>query len=122
MINQVSVGQNTEFGVHDTMRHGIRQVQGELLSKHPLESRITNWEQNAEIQKLKIASETFGSHMSLRLGMEKQYLGGLGIRNNLGLDILSGKDETLDFEDYLGQDDCNSKFDFHIMMERKLNL
>ena len=41
----VSVGDESTYGVHDTMREGIRSVRSEVIQGHPLEnhlSQVTN--------------------------------------------------------------------------------
>jgi hypothetical protein len=36
-----SLGQGTEYGVHDTMRYGLRCVKGEVTGAHPLEGVLS---------------------------------------------------------------------------------
>ncbi len=33
-------GQSAAFGVHDTLRHGIQTVRGNLIGGHPLEPHL----------------------------------------------------------------------------------
>lgn len=121
---KVSVGVDTHYGVHDTLRNGIRQVQGELISKHPLQDHILNHCSNTSLKKLEMANNMFGSQMKMRMEMEQMVLNstrmGLLRNNNLGLDILQGRDDLLDFEDFLGLDDYQSRIDIHEIMEKQL--
>lgn len=42
---QISMGQDNEYGVHDTMREGMKSVRSHIISGHPLQhilSKVTS--------------------------------------------------------------------------------
>ncbi|CAI2179934.1 7005_t:CDS:2 [Funneliformis geosporum] len=94
------------FGVHDTLRYGIRTIESEILEKHPLENRIKHWEGTRTNLNLTMQRRLYGMHAPIRHLMERSIVSRVQRipvlpSSNLGLDILTGKDETIDFEDFL---------------------
>ena len=65
------------------------------------------WENTQEELKMNMARNMYGMHAPIKLAMERSLVikargpSMLPQRSNLGLDILMGKDETIDFEDFL---------------------
>eukprot|EP00842_Homolaphlyctis_polyrhiza_P005243 jgi/Hompol1/571/HPOL_002554-RA len=119
----------SEFGVHDTFREGFRSLRGETTLGHPLETHLDLWDETQEQLRYNIARSTFGLHAPLRLQMEKalikQHIHAIPVlpSRNLALDVLTGKSETIDFEDFLG----DVKMPYHTMdphtaMERALGI
>ncbi|RUS29924.1 hypothetical protein BC938DRAFT_480061 [Jimgerdemannia flammicorona] len=39
-LTKSTLATSNSFGVHDTMRHGVRSIQSEVLPGHPLEQRL----------------------------------------------------------------------------------
>ncbi|KAG0268036.1 hypothetical protein DFQ27_007665 [Actinomortierella ambigua] len=119
---------SNSYGLHDTMRFGIRQISTEVSTRHPLEHRLDQWESTQEELKLTMARNTYGMHMPIKLTMERELVTkarGLSFlpQSNLGLDILMGKDETIDFEDFLNTPSMSTDMvDVHTVMENKLGL
>ncbi|ORZ20098.1 hypothetical protein BCR41DRAFT_35521 [Lobosporangium transversale] len=102
---------SNSYGLHDTMRFGMRQIASEVTAKHPLENRLAEWENTQEDLKMSLARNMYGMHSMLPQ------------RSNLGLDILMGKDETIDFEDFLNVPEMSTEMvDPHTIMEHQIGL
>ncbi|KAF9956429.1 hypothetical protein BGZ65_002737 [Modicella reniformis] len=111
------------------MRYGMRQIANEVTAKHPLEHRLAEWENTQEELKMSLARNTFGMHAPIKMAMERSLVikahgpSMLPRRSNLGLDILMGKDETIDFEDFLNVPEMSTDLvDVHTVMERQLGI
>ncbi|ORX58731.1 proteasome maturation factor UMP1 [Hesseltinella vesiculosa] len=119
---------HNEFGVHDTLRHGTRSLKAEVLPGHPLENRLQEWDQTRWELKLNLARQTYGLHAPIKMMMEHDLVSKrtrmpVLPSSNLHTDILLGKDETIDFEDFLNTPDmCTDMLDVHTAMEHKLNM
>ena len=60
------------YGTHDTLRSGFYSASHQLAPKHPLQQSLATIEQVEEDRKMYIAKSTLGTHMPLRLSLEKQ--------------------------------------------------
>ncbi|KAI8987426.1 proteasome maturation factor UMP1-domain-containing protein [Mycotypha africana] len=129
-IESVSTSDSShkEFGVHDTLRNGIRSIKTEVLPGHPLENRLSQWGETQWELKLNLARQAHGMHAPIKMMMERsivekrQRLPVLP-SSNLHLNILLGKDETIDYEDFLNDPTMSTDMlDVHTAMEHKLNL
>merc|ERR1712226_559441 len=81
--------------------------------KHPLEEIQNNFVANKEQEKLNRAANLYGSHMAMRLMIEKNEFMKIGRmpgepRSNLAVDIMTGKINKIEFEDFLGKDRPNT--------------
>ncbi|KAK4055441.1 hypothetical protein OIO90_003279 [Microbotryomycetes sp. JL221] len=121
------------LGVHDTLRHGPRSLAAELTPKHPLQSRLEQWEETQENFQMTLQRNMFGLHAPVRLQMERAIVkqtpsvasfNGVLRPSNLHLDILTGRDESIDASDvYIDRVQSNeTNTDFHSAMETKLNM
>ncbi|RIA81405.1 proteasome maturation factor UMP1 [Glomus cerebriforme] len=116
------------FGVHDTFRHGLKSIEGDILPKHPLENRLKHWEETQTNLKLTLHRRIYGIHAPVRQLMERSIVSRVQRApilhsSNLSLDILMGKDETIDFEDFLNDPKLSTEMmDMHISMEHKLGI
>jgi len=116
------------YGVHDTLRNGFHSVRNELAPAHPVQVIQENHDQQRDRLKFALQRIAFGSHLPVRLQMERHIVGQhqrLPVlpSSNLGLDILMGRDETLEFEDFLNDPQYMvGKHDVHQTMEIKLNM
>ncbi|KAJ9077612.1 hypothetical protein DSO57_1015233 [Entomophthora muscae] len=95
-----------EYGVHDTMRFGFRSIASELVPGHSLEAHLNEWDASQFNLKLNIQRQVHGLHMPFRALMERDIIGSVNRHpmfksSRFGLDILDGKDETIDVEDFL---------------------
>ena len=59
------------YGTHDTIRHGFFSASHNLAPKHPLQTSLASLEQVEETRKMYIAKSTLGTHIPLRLKLEK---------------------------------------------------
>ncbi|KAI8901595.1 proteasome maturation factor UMP1-domain-containing protein [Globomyces pollinis-pini] len=127
-LTSKQAGSNTEFGVHDTFRDGFRSVATEITKKHPLEGHLANWDKTQTELKYKMLRQTYGIDAPIRLQMEKMFVNQLhgvpvGPQHNLSLDILNGRDQTIEFEDFLGDYKMPMySIDPHAAMEEYLSL
>ncbi|KXN68133.1 proteasome maturation factor UMP1 [Conidiobolus coronatus NRRL 28638] len=117
---------SNEYGVHDSMRFGLKSVASEIVQGHPLEKRLENFDKTQLQLKLNMRRQTAGLHSPFRTLMEVDALSRVKRPSNLpssnfGLDILLGRDETLEVEDFLNTGEIErSQMDFHNAMENQL--
>ncbi|CAG8455701.1 2176_t:CDS:2 [Ambispora leptoticha] len=116
------------FGVHDTFRLGVRSINTELLPSHPLETRLDQWDQTQTNLKLTMERRIYGIHAPIRHLMERSIVSRVQRlpvlpSSNLALDILMGKDETIEFEDFLNDPESSTEpMDVHVSMEHRLGI
>ncbi|KAI8376202.1 proteasome maturation factor UMP1-domain-containing protein [Radiomyces spectabilis] len=119
---------HADFGNHDALRYGTRSIKSEVLPGHPLEHRLNKWQETQWELKLNMARQAYGMHAPIKMMMEtetvsKRHRLPVLPSSNLHLDILMGKDETIDFEDFLNDPAMSTDMlDVHAAMEHKLNL
>merc|ERR1719318_799326 len=113
------------YGVQDRLVAGTSQARDELSSAHPLEYSEKNFHKNEEQREFSMLRNTQGIYAPLRLQMERnvakqmQRLPCLP-SSNLTLDILTGRADTIEYEDFLNAPgDSEVMGDVHIMMEKK---
>ncbi|XP_062577528.1 proteasome maturation protein-like [Saccostrea cucullata] len=113
------------YGVPDMMLNGIQSSRSKLGTVHPLEYSEKHWQENKVKMDFAMLRNTQGIHMPLRLQMERNVaqkvnrLPGMH-SSHLMSDILSGRDEIIDFEDILNNPaDCEAVGDVHLLVERK---
>ncbi|KAJ3079757.1 hypothetical protein HK102_003531 [Quaeritorhiza haematococci] len=123
-----AVGTGTEFGVHDTLREGFRTVRSEVIRGHPLEAHLEQYEDTQTRLKYSMYRQTHGIHLPIRLQMERALVSQVKRipvlpSSNLGLDILMGRDDTIEFEDFLGDPNMSTEMlDVHGAMERQIGM
>ncbi|KAJ1931862.1 hypothetical protein FBU59_006570, partial [Linderina macrospora] len=95
----------TEFGSTNVIGHGPnRRIDQQLQKAHPLESRLANWESSQLNMKLHMQRRIYGLHAPMRTMMELQAVKDVpnvfeSPAGRLQLDILNGRDETIEIED-----------------------
>ncbi|KAH9046447.1 proteasome maturation factor UMP1 [Lactarius hengduanensis] len=130
------------FGLHDTLIYGPRNLTDEIKSTNPLQARLENWDETQRNLKLTMHRNIYGLHAPVRQLMERKivsYVGFLSFfrgqtnftaqnphmpampRSNIHLDILEGRDETLDVADFFSSEPYPTT-DIHSEMERKLRM
>ncbi|KAI0226968.1 hypothetical protein LSAT2_022583 [Lamellibrachia satsuma] len=117
------------YGVPDRMLNGLRNDKDELCALHPLEFSEKHWQENKEQMDMAMLRNLQGIHAPLRLRMEQltaqkiQRLPCLH-SSNLMLDTLSGKLDTIEFEDILGNPEQQEEMQAqpHMFVERQLGL
>ncbi|THH11382.1 hypothetical protein EW145_g696 [Phellinidium pouzarii] len=116
---------SNSLGLHDTMRYGLRSLATEARAQSELKHRLDNWEETQDNLQLTFQRHIYGVHAPIRLMMERKIAStNMHIpafpRSNVHLDILMGRDETLDFADIFGEVETSPPMDIHEQMERKL--
>ncbi|KIV80853.1 hypothetical protein PV11_08329 [Exophiala sideris] len=100
-------------GLHDTLRASLNPSIDSQSSAHPLESRLANWAATQESTRMNLLRRNFGIAEPLRRGMELKMVreaesfrpSVLGTASGLHEDILTGRDDSMTWEDvYQGQD------------------
>ncbi|KAJ1680217.1 hypothetical protein EV182_000451 [Spiromyces aspiralis] len=91
------------------MRFGLHRVDQTLLPGHKLERRLATWEELQQQQFIDIHRRNLGLYVPFRKMMERTIILGENARIPAGLcgnqvarfhmDILEGRDETLDIKD-----------------------
>lgn len=59
------------YGTHDTLRNGFFSASHQLAPKHAIQQSLASIELEEEARRMYIASSTLGSHIPLRLALEK---------------------------------------------------
>ncbi|RHZ63312.1 hypothetical protein Glove_330g22 [Diversispora epigaea] len=119
---------SNSFGVQDTFRYGPKTLHSEFSPSHPLESILNKWEETQTNLKFTMQKRLYGVHAPIRHLMERSIVSKMQRlpalpSSNLGLEILMGKDETIDFEDFLSDPEMSTEMiDVHGSMEHKLGI
>jgi len=110
-----------ELRLHDSLRHGPRNLATEINDLNPLQHRLEKWEETQDNLKLNMQRELFGLHLPVRQLMERKIVtAGTAFHtpgSNLHLDILMGRDEGLDVADIFGDVDMREPVDVHAAKE-----
>lgn len=99
-----------------------------LVATHPLEQSEKQFRINQQQLELTMARKVQGMHAPLRLQMERKIVSKNGHlpflpRHNASLNVLTGRDEMIGFDDYLGHPlDAEVMGQPHAMVERSLKL
>ncbi|TEB39129.1 hypothetical protein FA13DRAFT_1808940 [Coprinellus micaceus] len=117
------------FGLHDTLQYGPRGLAVEIKSQGSLKDRLENWEETQDNLKLNLQRNVHGMHLPMRVLMERKlvatqpnFMGSLMGTSNVHLDVLMGRDETIEPADvFLGMD-SGHPVDVRKEFERRYNL
>jgi len=115
------------LGLHDTLRYGPRSLAAEVKTHDGFKDRLENWEQTQDNMKLTLQRNIYGMHAPMRLLMERKivshnpHMPALP-RSNVHLDILMGRDETIEPFDIFGGMEKDLPLDTHTEMEKKLHM
>ncbi|KAF7319871.1 hypothetical protein MKEN_00770300 [Mycena kentingensis (nom. inval.)] len=115
------------LGLHDTLQYGPRTLATELKTGNGLKERLENWEETQDNMKLTLQRNLHGMHAPMRLLMERKivatnpHMPALP-QSNLHLDILMGRDETIEPVDIFGGMETIAPQSIHGDMEKKLKL
>ena len=102
-----------------------------INNRHPLEARISGWEQTQHETKLETYRRVFGSGEPIKRTMELEIVDAtdykpsvLGGSDSMHRDILMNKDTSVDWEDIYhgGFEGGNQVKDFHSEMEKRMNM
>ncbi|OAX43636.1 proteasome maturation factor UMP1 [Rhizopogon vinicolor AM-OR11-026] len=114
------------LGLHDTLQYGLRSIATET-SKDGFENRLANWQETQDNLKLTMLRDLQGLHAPMRLLMERRIVSAnphmpAMPQSNIHLDILMGRDETLDPADFFLGMESGPPLNIHNEMEKKLRL
>ncbi|KAK6461901.1 proteasome maturation factor [Scheffersomyces coipomensis] len=120
-------------GLQDILKtqEGPLNIASKVNNRHPLESRITNWEQTQYETRLETYRRVFGAGEPIRRTMELQLIEAtdfkpsvLGGSDTMHKDILLNKDTSVNWEDiYKGEfESGNNVKDFHTELENKVGI
>ncbi|KAF8203756.1 proteasome maturation factor UMP1 [Pholiota molesta] len=113
------------LGLHDTLQYGPRSLAAEIQTEGDLRNRLESWEATQDNLKLTLERNLFGMHAPMRRLMERKIVGTLphtlsAPQTNIHLDILMGRDETIDAADvFLGRE-TGPIFDVHNEIQKKV--
>jgi proteasome maturation protein len=116
------------YAAPDALSGGLRSVRHEVAAAHPAETVQKHWQGTQDQLQAALQSLAFGSHMPMRHAMERAIVGQHARMpvlpsSRVGLDILAGRDETLEVEDYLADPELAAvRLDPHSAMEHKLHM
>ncbi|KAI0770931.1 proteasome maturation factor UMP1 [Trametes elegans] len=119
---------SNSFGLHDSLKHGPRNLSAEATTSSAVKVRLENWEATQDNLKLQMHRQVFGLHMPMRLLMERSIVSQNAHmpavpQSNLHLDILMGRDETLECADFMmPASETKQPLDIHADMEKKLRM
>src|SRR5271170_388096 len=71
--------------VHDTLTHGLPSTASTVNSRHPLESRIKNWNTQQDDLKMEMAKRLGGIGEVIRIGTERMIVSEVGFYFLCGL-------------------------------------
>lgn len=143
--SQLQEVRNTDFasnapsapGLVDSLRsQGPVSISSRINNRHPIESRILNWEDNMNKNKMETHRRLFGIADPIKREMELSIVKQsefkpkvLGGSCNIHSDILQNKDTSIDWEDiYKHSSDeiiyntPNSSLSFHTQMEHNISI
>ncbi|KAK7029697.1 hypothetical protein VNI00_014395 [Paramarasmius palmivorus] len=115
------------LGLHDTLQYGPRTIATEIKSEGGLKERLENWEETQDNLKLTMMRNVHGLHAPMRMLMERKmvsmnpHMPALP-QSNVHLDILMGRDETIEPADVFGEPIAAPSLNIHSDMERKLRM
>lgn len=101
------------LGVHDSLTYGPRTIAAEI-SQSSVRERLENWEETQDNLKLSMQRNIYGLHAPMRSLMERKIVADAPHLptmpySNLHLDILMGRDETIEPADiFLGMESSTS--------------
>lgn len=126
--NRFGETSNAAPALQDTLRTGEGPVSlaSKINNRHPLEARITNWEETQFNTRMEMYRRVFGAGAPIKQQMD------LAIVDNeftpmlngelLHRDVLVGKDSLVDWEDIYKGSEAGQIADFHGAMEKKMGL
>lgn len=134
-INSTKYGAPAEHapGLQDILKtqEGPLNMASKINNRHPLESRISNWESTQQQTQLETYRRIFGAGEPIKRTMDLEIVDAtdfkpsvLGGSANIHKDILLNKDASVDWDDIYkgGIESGNNVKDFHTEMEKKMGI
>jgi len=120
-------GATNHLGLHDTLQYGPRSMVNEFKSHSAIKDRIENWEETQDNMKLTLMRSLYGVSLPLQIMMERKIVAKNAHmpalpQSNIHLDILMGRDESLNVSDFFGGMESKPSMDIHGDMEKKLQM
>ncbi|GJE96798.1 proteasome maturation factor UMP1 [Phanerochaete sordida] len=116
------------FGLHDTLTHGPRSLAAEVQTVSVAKERLENWEETQDNLKLNMQRNVYGLHAPVRQLMERSIVSfnphmPTYRTTNVHLDILMGRDETVEPADFMTPASAMSQpLDIRAEMEKRHRL
>ncbi|KAF9792269.1 proteasome maturation factor UMP1 [Thelephora terrestris] len=115
------------LGLHDTLQYGPRSMVNEFKSHSAIKDRLENWEETRDNTKLTLMRNLYGVSLPLQIMMERKIVAKSAHmpalpQSNIHLDILMGRDESLEVSDVFGGVESKPSMDIHGEMEMKLRM
>ncbi|KAF8891556.1 proteasome maturation factor UMP1 [Mucidula mucida] len=115
------------LGLHDTLQYGPRTIATEVKTESGLKERLESWDETQDNLKLTMQRNVYGMHAPMRLLMERKIVSANPHmpalpQSNLHLDILMGRDETIEPGDIFGGLENGGSLNIHRDMEKKRNI
>jgi len=116
---------SNSLGLHDTLQYGPRSLAAEVQTAGDLKGRLENWEATQDNLKLPLERNLYGMHAPMRRLMERRIVASMphtlnAPQTNLHLDVLMGRDETIEVADvFLGRE-IGLTSDAHGEIEKKV--
>jgi len=110
------------------MINGFGSIRQQMRGKHPLEALERTREERIDNSNYGLLKSVQGIHAPLRLMYERraaEHIGRLPFMasSNIMLDVLTGKDETIDFDDFLNdRNESELLSSPHMTVEKQLRL
>lgn len=117
-----------EFGVPDSMKHGLSSARNALENVHPLAHSERNYRQNQDRMNLQVLRNIQGLHAPLRISMELKSAKKVGHlpflkSSNVMYDSLTGRDLEVMPEDIFNTKEfCEVSVQPHAFVERSLGI
>lgn len=117
----------TQTAMEESLR-GVSQRVYAAPSAHAVEGIQKDWLRNHIETEHFMMGQNYGKHLPMQIRMECDILSQVqrlpGLPNsNLGMETILGRDETIDFEDYLGDPKMSETCtDMRAVMEKRLGL
>ena len=134
-INSTKFGEPASHapGLQDILKtqEGPLNLASKINNRHPLEGRISNWEETQYQTRLETYRRVFGAGEPIKRTMELELVEAtdfkpqlLGGSDSMHKDVLLNKDASVDWEDIYrgGLESGNHVQDFHTEMEKKMGM
>lgn len=121
--------------LHDVLKSGEGPVNvaSMINNRHPLESRVQNWERNQQESRMEMYRRTFGAAEPIKRSMElaivdatefRPLVLGVGASDCIHREILLNRDASVDWEDIYtgGLESGVVPKDFHSEMEKRMEI
>ncbi|THH19183.1 hypothetical protein EUX98_g8826 [Antrodiella citrinella] len=113
---------SSHFGLHDSLRYGPRSIAAEVQTTSTIKDRLQGWEETQDNLKLTMLRNTYGLHAPVIILVQNPHMPAFST-SNIHLDVLMGRDETLDTVDFMMPgEEFRQPLDIHADMEKKLRM